>query len=327
LATLYVRARTLPSGVRRFDVKYRRGGRYTHLEHGGTFRTMKDANTRKAVISEWLAAGLNPRVELRRVVSPALSVGELQDEWLAGKRRISDSTRSGYRSRQKRIAEDLGTTVVDELAVGDVVAWVGDLVEELSPATVVGYVGQLRMILDLADGANVARSRRVELPRVVRDELDPPDAPDVIALFRALTDDVRYPALAMEQLGSRVSETLSLRRDDIQDEAVRFRREAVKGQRTSRLVPCLPLVAEALAERVPFRTSRVTVWRKFRDASMIHPHLLRHRRGSLWHQQGVVAVELARRLGHAKASMSLDVYSHAKPLREITDHELASLLE
>jgi integrase len=41
-----------------------------------------------------------------------------------------------------------------------------------------------------------------------------------------------------------------------------------------------------------------------------HPHDLRHRRLSLWHAQGVPARELAASAGHARASMSLDVYSH-----------------
>jgi integrase len=37
---------------------------------------------------------------------------------------------------------------------------------------------------------------------------------------------------------------------------------------------------------------------------------LRHRRLSLWHHQGLPAAALADRAGHARASMSLDVYSH-----------------
>ncbi|HSJ73819.1 MAG TPA: tyrosine-type recombinase/integrase [Miltoncostaeaceae bacterium] len=41
-----------------------------------------------------------------------------------------------------------------------------------------------------------------------------------------------------------------------------------------------------------------------------HPHDLRHRRLSLWHHQGLPAAALAARAGHARASMSLDVYSH-----------------
>jgi integrase len=48
-----------------------------------------------------------------------------------------------------------------------------------------------------------------------------------------------------------------------------------------------------------------------------HPHDLRHRRLSLWHGQGVVAKELAERAGHARASMSLDIYSHVMPLDEV----------
>lgn len=307
-------------------MKYRRGGRYTQLEHGGTFRTRKEANLRREAIAHWLAAGLNPKIELRRVAEPARTIADLQTEWLAGKRRISESTRRVYQSQARRIADELGKLRVDALTVQDVIAWVGTLSDELEPSTVHGYVGQLRAVLDLLEGQNVARSRRVELPRVIRAEIDPPDAPEVLALLRSLDADVLAPALAMEQLGSRVSETLSLRRDDVQVDTVRFRREEVKGQRRSRLVPCSPLVAEALVERLPFRTSRVTVWRKLNDVSAIHPHLLRHRRGTLWHQQGVVAAELARRLGHAKASISLDVYSHAKPLKEIPAHELASLL-
>jgi integrase len=253
-------------------------------------------------------------------------LAELQDEWLAGKRRITEDTRRGYRSRQARIAEDLGDVTVDALTIADVIAWVGTLADELEPSTVGGYVGQLRMILDLLDTPNVARSRRVELPRVMRRQIDPPGAAEVVAALSGLDEPYRLAALAMEQLGSRVSETLSLQPQDVQDEGVRFRVEEVKHQRTSRVVPCSPEVAAAIAEYLPFATTRVTMWRKLTAQSTIHPHLLRHRRGSLWHQQGVVAVELARRLGHAKASTSLDIYSHAKPLREISDHDLASLL-
>jgi integrase len=40
------------------------------------------------------------------------------------------------------------------------------------------------------------------------------------------------------------------------------------------------------------------------------PHDLRHRRGSLWHANGMPARQLAERMGHSKASMSLDVYTH-----------------
>jgi integrase len=57
------------------------------------------------------------------------------------------------------------------------------------------------------------------------------------------------------------------------------------------------------------------------------PHQLRHRRISLWHFQGVPARELADRAGHARPSMSLDVYSHLIVPDEIDPDVLRSLLE
>jgi len=56
-----------------------------------------------------------------------------------------------------------------------------------------------------------------------------------------------------------------------------------------------------------------------------HPHDLRHRRITVWHQSGVVARELAERAGHARASITLDVYSHVMPLSEAAAETLAAL--
>ena len=48
-----------------------------------------------------------------------------------------------------------------------------------------------------------------------------------------------------------------------------------------------------------------------------HPHDLRHRRITIWHQSGVPARELAERAGHSRPSMSLDVYTHVMPPDEV----------
>jgi hypothetical protein len=40
----------------------------------------------------------------------------------------------------------------------------------------------------------------------------------------------------------------------------------------------------------------------------------------------VPARELAERAGHARASMSLDVYSHVMPSDEVGEHKLLALL-
>jgi len=57
-----------------------------------------------------------------------------------------------------------------------------------------------------------------------------------------------------------------------------------------------------------------------------HPHDLRHRRITIWHQSGVPARELAERAGHERPSMSLDTYSHVTPPDGIASERLMSLL-
>jgi integrase len=58
-----------------------------------------------------------------------------------------------------------------------------------------------------------------------------------------------------------------------------------------------------------------------------HPHDLRHRRITIWHQSGVPARELAERAGHARPSMSLDVYSHVMSSDEVASERFLSLLD
>jgi integrase len=56
------------------------------------------------------------------------------------------------------------------------------------------------------------------------------------------------------------------------------------------------------------------------------PHDLRHRRATIWHHSGLVARVLAERLGHARSSMSLDVYSHTIDPGEATEQALKDLV-
>ena len=58
-----------------------------------------------------------------------------------------------------------------------------------------------------------------------------------------------------------------------------------------------------------------------------HPHDLRHGRITIWHQSGVPARELAERAGHARPSMSLDVYSHVMPPDEVASERFLALIE
>lgn len=320
-----IRSRTISDGERRFDVRYRRGGRYFPVEHAGTFRTQREAKIRRDLVAGWLAAGLDPKAELARILAPSETVEQVQALWLASRRRIARSTARTYGYHAKRIAEDLGDEPVAALTVARVIRWVGELERDYRPGTVRIYVQQLRMILDFAGVPNVARDRRVEIPRDVRSEPSPPDAPEVVGAIQALAEELRLPLVAMEQLGSRISETLALTADDVEKSRVRFRREEAK-QRRGRFVDARPELVAALMARLPFGLRAQPLQVALADVADFSSHSLRHRRASLWNQQGVDPVELARRLGHARPSVSLDLYSHVKPLREIADHELAAFL-
>ena len=76
-------------------------------------------------------------------------------------------------------------------------------------------------------------------------------------------------------------------------------------------------------------TMRDAIGRASRAAGIpfYSPHDLRHRRGSLWHAGGMTARELAERMGHKKASMSLDVYTHVMPPDEADQSVLKALLD
>jgi integrase len=326
LATLYVRARTLPGGARRFDVKYRRGGRYTPLEHGGTFRTKREALIRRDLIGDLLAVGLNPKVELRRRLTPERPLREAAEGWRAARRRVSDRTRESYAWREVVILREFGDKAPGEILVEDVSAWLTKLERSYRPGSIRGLMEALRLMLDHVGGPNAARDRRLQLPRMARRQVSPPDAPAVLAMLGALSEQHVPAAVAMELLGTRVSETLSLERRDLRSGGVRVRAEAAKAGR-SRLVPAPEFLVDALMERLPLSGHRQAVANAMRRAGGINPHALRHRRASLWYQQGVGPVELAERLGHARPSMSLDVYSHVDPLSEIPAHELRALLE
>lgn len=315
---------------RRYDVRYRRGGRGFKLERAGTFKTEREAKIRLRKVQDWLAAGLDPKAELarERVSSPELR--HLAGEWLKSRRDVDTRTVDTYRNHVHHITQHFGDVEAQDVTVADVQEFIASL--KLGAGTVTGVVGTLRMILDTTgDPVNVARSRLVRLPRIERKTLDPPTAAEALACFQRTVPTYRPHVVVLEQTGLRVSELLGLRPDDVDTARglLRVRAETSKRDRP-RWVEVPDWIVELV--RFPLPGTRNMVWHavnngcKLAEVRPFRVHDLRHRRASLWHQTGVPAVELARRLGHAKPSMSLDVYSHVMPLDEIAVHDLVRLL-
>ena len=191
---------------------------------------MREANERKRLIGDMLAGGLNPKIELRRRIEPGRPLRLACEGWIESRRSVSERTRESYGWRQVVIFRTFGETAPAEILPEDVIDWIGGLEESYEPGSIRQLVGSLRLMLDFCDGPNAARDRRVHLPRNDPAEVSPPDAPAVVAMLQALT--VHVPAaITMELLGTRVSETLSLQRNDLREGAIRIRREATKARK------------------------------------------------------------------------------------------------
>ena len=176
----------------------------------------------------------------------------------------------------------------------------------------------------------------MKLPKHVREEPSPPSAEHVLAILAEIHDPLRRLLfVVIEQGALRVGEAIQLRWGDVDRAGLRLRlpRSATKRDK-ARWVYLPEWLIDAieatcpLEDRTPDRrvfqgvteaTAYQTMTRACQTAGVphYHPHDLRHRRITIWHQSGVPARELAERAGHARPSMSLDVYSHVMPPDEI----------
>ena len=93
-------------------------------------------------------------------------------------------------------------------------------------------------------------------------------------------------------------------------------------KRTSWLRILFQGMTEAVAYQAMLRAAPAS-WRRSRTTT----HTIRHSRITIWHQSGVPARELAERAGHARPSMSLDVYSHVMPADELPIERFSALIE
>lgn len=70
---------------------------------------------------------------------------------------------------------------------------------------------------------NVARDRRVRLPKQKRVQISPPETEHVEAVIRALPARYQLPVLALDATGMRISELVGLTWGDVDEQAGRWR--------------------------------------------------------------------------------------------------------
>lgn len=347
MASAFIVARATKTGERRFAVRYRLGGRAWPIQHGGSFPTMKEVRARRDLIAGELAAGRNPADVLRvEATTPRQTLATWSERFIASRIDVDPNTTKSYRTALKKVGERSGDRDPATITADEVAEWVADLAEKYKPGTIQLYLIAFRLLLDFVGlDANPARDPRVKLPKRVREEPQPPSAEQFAAILEAMGEKYRLLFVTIEQGALRLGEAVGLRWGDVDFAALRLRlpRSATKTgkARFVYLPEWLLQVVDAtcpLEDRTPERKvfqgiSEAAAYQAMLRACQVagtghfHPHDLRHRRITIWHQSGVPARELAERAGHARPSMSLDVYSHVMPADEVAKERFESLID
>jgi integrase len=340
--------RRATSSGRRYDVRYRLGGRAYPIVRAGTFKSVREAKLRRDLVAGEIARGRNPAellAELATIAEPVRTFEAWGELFVAARIDVAEATRKMYGSHLRKLGETFGDRDPHSITATDVAGWVAEQAETLKPGTIGQRLDVLKMLFDyIGIEPNPARDRRVKLPKNVAEEANPPSDEHFLAIVDKLLPRWRLFFITIEQGGLRIGEACALRWADVDVAGRRLRlpRSATKTG-TSRWVQLPAWLMEALEatcpleDRVPERNvfqglnysaarqamSRACLLAKIPNYT---PHDLRHRRISLWHQSGVPARELAERAGHSKPSMSLDVYTHVMPVGEVKSKRFLSQL-
>ena len=350
MASSSITTRITRDGEKRHAVRYRLGGRSYPVEHGGTFKTMKEARARRDLIAGELSAGRNPSDLLRPPVArPVVRLfGDWAEAMVTSRLDVSESRRRFLEAALRtRINPTFASRIPATIAASEVQEWIATLAGDLAPRSVLKYWQVLAQVLEFADvQPNPARHKTVRLPFVDVEEVTPPSTEHYLAIVGRIAPRLRLPAVLLEQTAARVAELRVWEWQDVDVQGSRIRSRGIKGRRGTRRVIwrqlpvwLMELVLETVPpdDRVPERrlfpglgegTMRDAIARACRSEGLplYSPHGLRHRRGSLWHAGGMTARELAERMGHSKASMSLDVYTHVMPPDEAAPEKVLELI-
>ena len=351
MSHVFITRRQTGSGAPRYVVRYRWGGRAFPLRHLASKPTMREAKALRDWAAGEMIAGRDPRASLKDMASRASdrvreqTVDQAFEAFIGARLDTAEGTRRNYRKAQAALRALLGDREVGSLRVADVQAAVGGLADSLHATTTSKYVNTLRQVLDFAEAEpNVARDRRVKLPAIVREEPEPPDADHVEAMLERLTHRWRLAFVTGEQTGMRVGELASVTWGDVDLAGSRFRMRARETKsRRGKWVTLPAWLADEIAASCPLEDRsadrkvfvrvdeaglRMAMRRACQSAgiAVYSPHDLRHRRITIWHHAGVPMREIQERVGHSRASITLDVYSHVMPVREVPEEVLRALL-
>lgn len=317
------------------SARYGRGKRWRVTHPRFTTRAFDDRHTADLYWAEVL------RADREQAAAPlSATVGELLDQWLAGKRGLSDSGYSACRDAARYVLEAWRDTPATSVRRHQVEAWIAGLEVAdrasrdggLAPASastrhkaLQALAGALRIAVESeivgtnpATGVRIARDQPRERHYLRADEL---------RQLAAEAGPYAPMILLMGTTGLRIGEAIDLNVRDV--DSVR-RRIVVRRSKTraSREVPVAQQVLDALALARPGASPLFTSpgghrlivrnWRgRVFDPAVerigrpaMTPHDLRHTAASLTIAAGADVKAVQRMLGHASATMTLDLYGH-----------------
>lgn len=340
-----IRTRSTQTGEKRYIVIYRMGGRGFPELTAGTFRTLREAKLRRDLIAGEIASGRDPRhalAEMTREKIVERTYRQVGDAMIASRHDWSHNTRRRNQATHVILCETFGNMDPRAITVPMIQEWIGKQIAEGVRAStlVVNRRQTLRHTLDHAGiDPNPARSKMLRWPKDDREEANPPSAEHVRAMLTEIAPKYAELFAFIERCGCEISAALDLRWSDVDFTTSKAR---LKRRKTKRVlwaqVP--DFIIDRWRDTPPDnRTGRIYkgvtddgfrygMERACEIAGIPHytPHDLRHRRGTIWHHDGVVARELAERLGHSSTKETLDTYSHVVHPGEIADSEIAVLV-
>jgi integrase len=300
------------------------------VEHGGSFKTLREAKARRDLIGGELAAGRNPRLLLEALTQPSAPVRNFEqwaERYQATRIDYAAETTKNMGSHLKALNAVFGERDPAAITVADVQEWIAG--SALRPSSMRRYLATLRVVLDFAgvDDPNPARDDRIRLPREQTEVVDPPSASEVETIIAHTPKRWRLPLRVLEQTGMRVGELAQLEWRDVDVSGSRFRIRQGKTAAARRWVAVPAWLMVEVQEtcppddRTPDRrvfhgltpdVAGNVMWRACKAAGISNysPHDLRHRYASVKIAEGVPVTTLAAQLGHSRKSLTLDTYSH-----------------
>jgi len=169
----------------------------------------------------------------------------------------------------------------------------------------------------------------VRLPREEEEEVNPPTAAQVEAVYRLLPSKHRLALLFLDWSGARVAAIDKTLVGDYDEPRRRVRlRKATTKQRRALWVELHPVLADTLEQRLGPREDRNLDVRLFADSGadalrtsiakackaagvpLWSPHDLRHRRISLLHLRGMPWARIGEYVGQRDLAVTANTYTH-----------------